>query len=243
MALYSNNNRGTRHKRSTLKRENNVSQANLTVYSARGASMPYTRYDTDDALRGGGAQLKTAPTFDQALTASEASARYVALPSNGSNLEWTVRPGEGGAGVTMRYTMPDSSNGMGLTGSLDVYVNGAKKTVPLTSYYSWQYFSSDHPADAPGGGRPLFRFDEVHWKMDTPLQPGDKIRIQKSNADNLEYGVDFIEIEPVPAAIARPANSVSVTDFGATPNDGQDDLSAFEDAAGRRFNRQNLVHS
>ncbi|MGG4107079.1 discoidin domain-containing protein [Paenibacillus lautus] len=215
-----------------VKRENNVSQANLTVYSSRGASMPYTRYDTDDALRGGGALLKSAPTFDQALTASEASGqRYVALPSNGSNLEWTVRPGEGGAGVTMRYTMPDSPDGMGLTGSLDVYVNGTKKkTVPLTSYYNWQYFSSDHPADAPGGGRPLFRFDEVHWKMDTPLQPGDHIRIQKSNADNLEYGVDFIEIEPVPAAIARPANSVSVTDFGATPNDGQDDLSAFEAA-------------
>ncbi|MCM3257177.1 discoidin domain-containing protein [Paenibacillus lautus] len=215
-----------------VKRENNVSHANLTVYSSRGASMPYTRYDTDDAIRGGGALLKSAPTFDQALTASEASGqRYVALPSSGSNLEWTVREGEGGAGITMRYTMPDSLDGMGLDGSLDVYVNGSKKkTVPLTSYYSWQYFSSDHPADAPGGGRPLFRFDEVHWKLDTPLQPGDKIRIQKSNADNLEYGVDFIEIEPVPAAIARPANSVSVTDFGAIPNDGQDDLTAFEAA-------------
>ena len=118
-----------------------------------------------------------------------------------------------------------------------------RKTVPLTSYYSWQYFSSDHPADAPGGGRPLFRFDEVHWKMDTPLQPGDKIRIQKSNADNLEYGVDFIEIEPVPAAIARPANSVSVTDFGATPNDGQDDLSAFEDAVQAAASTGKTLHS
>ena len=94
-----------------IKRENNVSHANLTVYSSRGASMPYTRYDTDDAVRGGGAMLRTAPTFDQALTASEASGqRYVALPSNGSNLEWTVREGEGGAGITMRYTMPDSFN-------------------------------------------------------------------------------------------------------------------------------------
>lgn len=215
-----------------IKRENNISHTNLTVYSSRGASMPYTRYDTDDAVRGGGALLKTAPTFDQTLTASEASGqRYVALPSNGSNLEWTVREGEGGTGITMRYTMPDSSDGMGLTGSLDVYVNGTKKkTVSLTSYYSWQYFSSDHPADAPGSGRPLFRFDEVHFKLDAPLQPGDKIRIQKSNADNLEYGVDFIEIEPVPTAIARPANSVSVTDFGAVPSDGQDDLPAFDAA-------------
>ena len=82
-----------------VKRENNVNHANLTVYSSRGASMPYTRYDTDDAIRGGGALLKSAPTFDQALTASEASGqRYVALPSSGSNLEWTVREGEGAPG-------------------------------------------------------------------------------------------------------------------------------------------------
>nr|5ZRU_A Chain A, Alpha-1,3-glucanase [Niallia circulans]5ZRU_C Chain C, Alpha-1,3-glucanase [Niallia circulans] len=209
-----------------------MSHMNLVVYAQRGASMPYTRYDTDDAARGGGATLQSAPNFDQALTASEASGqRYIALPSNGSYAQWTIRPGEGGDGVTMRFTMPDSANGMGLNGSLDVYVNGVKaKTVPLTSYYSWQYFSSDHPADTPAGGRPLFRFDEVHWKMDTPLQPGDTIRIQKSGADSLEYGVDFLEIEAVPAAIARPANSVSVTDFGAVANDGQDDLAAFEAA-------------
>lgn len=131
----------------------------------------------------------------------------------------------------MRFTMPDSADGMGLTGALDVYVNGTKaKTIPLTSYYAWQYFSGDQPGDAPSAGRPLFRFDEVHWKMDTPLQPGDTIRIQKNNGDSLEYGVDFLEIEPVPAAIARPANSVSVTDYGAVAGDGQDDLAAFNSA-------------
>ncbi|WP_338131103.1 right-handed parallel beta-helix repeat-containing protein [Cohnella rhizosphaerae] len=131
----------------------------------------------------------------------------------------------------MRFTMPDSGDGMGLNGSLDVYVNGTKvKTVSLSSYYNWQYFSGDMPADAPGGGRPLFRFDEVHWKLDTPLAPGDTIRIQKGNGDSLEYGVDFLEIEPVPAAVARPTNAVSVTDYGAVANDGQDDLAAFKSA-------------
>ncbi|MGO4344288.1 discoidin domain-containing protein [Paenibacillus sp. MCAF9] len=215
-----------------IKQANNTSSTSLVVYSARGASMPYNRYDTQDATQGGGATLQSAPTFDQALIASEASGQsYVSLPSNGSYLQWNVRQGEGGAGVTMRFTMPDSADGMGLSGSLDVYVNGVKaKTIPLTSYYNWQYFASDQPADTPSGGRPLFRFDEVHWKLDTALQPGDTIRIQKSNADNLEYGVDFLEIEQVPAAIARPANSVSVTDFGAVANDGLDDLAAFEAA-------------
>ncbi|WP_426251985.1 discoidin domain-containing protein [Paenibacillus pabuli] len=215
-----------------VKQTNNVVTTALNVYSARGASMPYTRYDTEDATRGGSATLKSAPTFDQVLTASEASGqKYIALPSNGSYAQWTVRQGEGGAGVTMRFTMPDSSDGMGLNGALDVYVNGSKaKTVSLTSYYNWQYFSSDQPGDAPSAGRPLFRFDEVHWKLDTPLKAGDTIRIQKNNGDNLEYGVDFLEIEPVQAVIPRPANSVSVTDFGAIANDGKDDLAAFEAA-------------
>ncbi|RRJ66917.1 glycosyl hydrolase [Paenibacillus oralis] len=213
------------------KRENNTSSANLAVYAQRGASMPYFRYDTDEAARGGGAVLMSAPNFDQALTASEASGqKYVALPSSGSYLEWKVKPGQGGDGVTIRFTMPDSSDGMGQNGSIDVYVNGAKvKAVPLTSYYNWQYFSGDQPGDTPGAGRPLFRFDEVHWKLDTPLEPGDTIRIQKGN-DNIEYGVDFIEIERVPDPIARPANAVSVTDYGAVADDGQDDLTAFKAA-------------
>ena len=199
-----------------------------------GAQVPYKRYDTEHATYGGGAQLKTAPTFIQSLTASEASGQaYIALPSNGSYAQWTVRATEGGAGVTMRFTMPDSANGMGLTGGLDVYVNGVRaQAVPLTSYYNYQYFNpgGGHPADTPAGGNPLFRFDEVHWKLSTALQPGDVIRIVKANGDNLEYGVDFLEIEPVPAALARPGNSVSVTDFGAIANDGNDDLAAFNAA-------------
>lgn len=214
------------------KQTNNTNTVNLVVYALRGASMPYSRYDTDDAVRGGAATLRTAPTFDQSLTASEASGqKYIALPSNGSYAEWTVRSGQGGAGVTMRFTMPDSADGMGLSGSLDVYVNGTKvRTVSLTSYYSWQYFSGDMPGDAPSAGRPLFRFDEVHWKLDTALKAGDTIRIQKNNGDAYEYGVDFLEIEPLPGAIARPANSVSVTEHGAVANDGQDDLAAFKAA-------------
>ncbi|WP_025704867.1 CARDB domain-containing protein, partial [Paenibacillus graminis] len=176
------------------KQANNVNTSNLVVYAQRGASVPYSRYDTDDAVRGGASALKSAPNFDQSQIASEASGqRYIALPSNGSYAQWTVRHGQGGAGVTMRFTMPDAADGMGLNGSLDAYVNGVKvKTISLTSYYSWQYFSGDQPGDAPSAGRPLFRFDEVHWKLDTPLQPGDTIRIQKNNGDSLEYGVDFL---------------------------------------------------
>ena len=135
--------------------------------------------------------------------------------------------------------MPDSSDGMGLNGSLDFFVNGRKvKTVQLSSYWSWQYFYGDHPTDTPGG-EPRFRFDEVHFKLDQELRPGDVLRIQKTNGDSIEYGVDFIEIEPVPDPIPKPANALSVVDFGAIPNDNIDDLPAFmvcvsaADAAGK----------
>lgn len=207
---------------------NNSYTVNMNVSSGgRGATVPYTRYESENAAIGGGAVLRSAPDFNYALTASEASnQQYIALPTNGSYVEWTI--GNGGAGVNMRFTMPDSSNGMGLNGSLDCYVNGVKiSTIALSSYWSWQYFTGDHPADAPNGGQAAFRFDEVHWKLNTALKTGDKLRIQKTNGDSLEYGVDFVEVEPVPTAISQPANSLSVTSYGATPNDSTDDLTAF----------------
>jgi hypothetical protein len=194
----------------------------------RGATMPYTRYESEDSTTGGGASLRQAIDFNYSNTASEASnQKYVALPSNGSYTEWTVN--QGGAGVNMRFTMPDSNDGMGLKGSLDVYVNGTKvKTVSLSSYWSWQYFNGDQPQDAPSAGtQAAFRFDELHFKLDTALKAGDKLKIQKTNGDNIEYGVDFVEVEPVPAAIQKPSNAYSVTEYGAVSNDDKDDLSAF----------------
>ncbi len=207
---------------------NNSYSTTITVGSGgRGATMPYARYESEEASIGGGAVLREAPDFNYALTASEASnQKYVALPTNGSFVEWTI--GQGGAGVNMRFTMPDSSNGMGLSGSLDCYVNGNKvSTIDLSSYWSWQYFTGDQPQDAPNGGQAAFRFDEVHWKLPAALKAGDKLRIQKTNGDSLEYGVDFVEVEPVPAAILQPSNSLSVTAYGATPDDDSDDLAAF----------------
>ena len=79
---------------------------------------------------------------------------------------------------------PDTSDGMGQKGSLDVYVNGNKvKTVDLNSYWMWQYFASGNPSDAPDGGVGCFAFDEVHFLLDEPLKEGDRIKIQSSGAN------------------------------------------------------------
>lgn len=100
-----------------------------------GAEVPYTRYDSLQANIGGGAQIASSKNFDRMNIASQASEQsYVRLPGKGAYAEWTMDTT--GDGVTMRFTMPDSSDGMGLKGSLDVYVNGQyKQTIDLTSYF------------------------------------------------------------------------------------------------------------
>ena len=203
-----------------------------------GATMPYTRYDSDEASLGGGASIVTSPNHLQDNIASQASKQcYVTLPNSGAYAEWTMK--STGRGVTMRFTLPDTSDGMGQNGSLDVYVNNNKvKTVNLTSYYMWQYFPGGNPSDTPGGA-PCFAFDETHFLLDSKLNVGDKIKIQSSGANGLVYGVDFLEVEEVGDPLGPPENSLSVVDYGANPNDDQDDYSAIHaciaaaDAAGK----------
>ena len=98
--------------------------------------------------------------------------------------------------------MKDSPNGMGENGSLDVYVNGNKdQTVKLTSYFMWQYFNLNdpYPKDVPGGDFRCFAFDEVHFKLNNKVKPGDVITVKNDDSRNMEYGLDFIEVENVPA--------------------------------------------
>jgi|GEM_PF-476877 len=185
--------------------------------TGQGAVMPYTRYRAADssATTGGGATLKSAPTFLKTNLAAQASGQaYVELSSNGSYVQWRSSQSNA-SGVTLRFTLPDSANGYGQNGSVDVYVNGAKvKTVNLTSYYAWQYFGGGgDPADSNNGGVPAFAFDEVHFVLPTALNSGDTIKIQSSGGPVV--GVDFIELETVPAQVAQPAGSVSVASYGA----------------------------
>jgi len=194
----------------------------------RGAQMPYQRYEAENATLGGGASLRQSPQFVQADIASEASnQKYVSLGSNGAYVTW--RATAAAQGFDLRFTMPDNTTGTGLTGSLGLYVNGTKvKNIDLSSYWAYQYFvtGGSDPIQTPQE-KTFMRFDEVHFKLDNPVNVGDTVRIQKDNGDALTYGVDFVELEPVPAAIALPANALSVTSYGAVADDNTDDFAAF----------------
>jgi len=193
----------------------------------RGAyQLPYTRYEADNATLSGGAVVQSSPQFVQTDIASEASdQKYVSLSANNASIEWTLTAAA--QGVDLRFTMPDDNTGNGLSGSLGLYVNGTKvRDIALSSYWAYQYFPAADPVQTPGG-KTFMRFDEVHFKLNNALNAGDKIMIKKDNGDALTYGVDFIELEPVPAALSQPANYLSVTDYGAVANDQNDDFAAF----------------
>ena len=90
-----------------------------------GATMPYTRYDTDKASLGGGASIVTSPDHDEYNIASQGSNQnYIKLPNSGAYAEWTMETT--GRGVTMRFTLPYTDDGMGQKGSLDAYINNQK---------------------------------------------------------------------------------------------------------------------
>ncbi|MCD6100125.1 MAG: right-handed parallel beta-helix repeat-containing protein [Candidatus Marinimicrobia bacterium] len=206
-----------------------------------GANLPYKRYEAEFGSWGLGAVLHKSKDFIQDSTASEASNQcYVGLLEKGSYLEWVIK--DSVDGVNIRFTLPDSPDGNGVNGLLGVYVNGEKVTdVVLTSYWAWQYFESSDPSNVPSR-RPRMRFDEVHFKLEKVLNPGDTLRFVKIGDDSYEYGIDFVELEKVPPEIPKPDDALSVTDFGATPDDGNDDWSGFCNCINTAGNRGKNVY-
>jgi hypothetical protein len=193
--------------------------------------MPYTRYEATSTSLGGGATL-LGPTFDQTKVQSEASDRICAsLSGANSSVSWTTT--QEGQGLVLRYSIPD-----GLSGTLGLYVNNTfVQNINVTTKWSWQYFAKpgqgdpNLPSNTPNpNATQRMRFDEVRVFLANPIPAGATVKLQKGG-DGITYMVDFIELEPIPQAVAfNSATMRSVTEFGAIPNDGQDDLSAFNSA-------------
>jgi Carbohydrate binding module (family 6)/Pectate lyase superfamily protein len=193
--------------------------------------MPYTRYEATSTSLGGGATL-LGPTFDQTKVQSEASDRICAsLSAANSSVSWTTT--QAGQGLVLRYSIPD-----GQSGTLGFYVNNTfVQSINVTTKWSWQYFAKpgqgdpNLPSNTPNpNATQRMRFDEVRVFLANSIPAGATVTLQKGS-DDITYMVDFIELEPIPQAVAfNPATMRSVTEFGAVPNDGRDDLSAFNGA-------------
>ncbi|MEU9997189.1 CARDB domain-containing protein [Streptomyces sp. NPDC050848] len=211
---------------------NNVFTRSLVV--GRGAAVPYTEYEAEDARYEG--TLLTADqkrTFGHTNFATESSGRQsVRLNSQGQYVEFTsTNPSNS---IVVRNSVPDSAAGGGAEATISLYADGVfVRKLTLSSKHSWLYGSTDDPeglTNRPGGdARRLF--DESHALLTQTYPVGTKFRLQRDAGDSAAfYIIDLIDLEQVAPPAAKPANCASIAEYGAVPNDGIDDTDALQRA-------------
>ncbi|MGW5742707.1 discoidin domain-containing protein [Amycolatopsis sp. NPDC003861] len=189
--------------------------------AARGASVPFLEQEAETAATNGSV---IGPNRAAGTLAGEASGRKaVTLSGQGQYVEFTLTAPANS--IDVRYSVPDSVNG-----TISLYVGGShSRDIALTSKWAW-YYGSYPFTNNPGDGHAHHFYDETRALLGTSYPAGTKIRLQVDAGDVTPVTVDLADFEQVGAAAARPANSVSVTDYGATANDAGDDAGAFDAA-------------
>ncbi|MFJ3535835.1 CARDB domain-containing protein [Streptomyces sp. NPDC090109] len=211
---------------------NNVFSRSLVV--GRGAAVPYTEYEAEDARYQG--TLLTADakrTFGHTNFATESSGRKsVRLNSTGEYVEFTST--NAANSIVVRNSIPDAPGGGGREATLSLYADGQfVRKLTLSSKHSWLYGTTDDPeglSNTPGtDARRLF--DESNALLSQSYPAGTKFRLQRDAGDTASYYViDLIDLEQVAPPTAQPAGCVSITQYGAVPNDGLDDTDAIQRA-------------
>jgi hypothetical protein len=165
---------------------------------------PYLRYEAEPGkCETTGTFLD--PTYDQRELQSEASNQLaVQLTEKNSFVQWTNE--NVADGLNIRFSLPDNSEGNGLTGNLVLYVNGDSiQAITLNSYWAWQYFlknGSKYPDNTPNTSTkfPRMRFDETHLKLATKIPENATFRLVKTDENDIPYTIDFVELEEIPEA-------------------------------------------
>ncbi|QKW46931.1 CARDB domain-containing protein [Streptomyces microflavus] len=209
---------------------NNVLARSIVV--GRGAAVPYTEYEAEDAAYQGTLLTSDAErTFGHTNFATESSGRKsVRLNSTGQYVEFTSTNASNS--IVVRNSIPDAAGGGGREATISLYANGQfVRKLDLSSKHSWLYGNTDSPeglTNTPGGdARRLF--DESHALLAQTYPAGTKFRLQRDSGDNASfYIIDLIDLEQVAAPSSQPSGCVSITTYGAVANDGIDDTAAIQ---------------
>jgi hypothetical protein len=177
--------------------------ATATVFAARGASMPFTTYDSESGVRGGGAVVGT----DESIKQTSKSKAYVKLASTGSYLQFSnvVKANR----LVVRYNIPSGSSR-----TLSLYVNGI--------HNQDIYLEAARCYDVDYSDRKYY-----HADVKINLAGGETVRLQKDSGDLASsYNIDMIILEVAPADLVKPVNFLSIADYGATGGDTSNDYTA-----------------
>ncbi len=204
----------------------NVSTNPVVVASAssRGATVPWTTYEAENMTNTG---TVLGPSYVGNDVMSESSGRQcVKLSVTNQYVQFVAQTNANA--MVVRYSVPDTANGVGTNYTLSLYQNGVfVGKLPMTSMYSWQYGSYSF-TNPPSSGSPRNFYDEVRTNG-LSINPGDVIKLQKDTNDTAAfYDIDLVDLEIVPPMIGQPNGSVSVISSGAFGDGSHDDTSAIQ---------------
>ncbi|MFJ6670304.1 glycosyl hydrolase family 28-related protein [Actinosynnema sp. NPDC091369] len=223
------------------------------LVAGRGADVAFVEQEAENAATTG---TVIGPDRTAYTLPSEASGRKAVRLAPGEHVEFTL-PAAANA-ITVRYSIPDAPTGGGITAPLDVTVNGGhRRTMTLTSQYSWLYnqypFTNDPNADllhpdwwitecacvpsrttpAPvvhKPFRPSHFYDEQRLKLGRTHRAGDRVRLTAPAGTNAEWTViDLLDTELVAAPHVNPV-AANVLLFGADPTGRRDSADALDRA-------------
>ncbi|MFI9771186.1 glycosyl hydrolase family 28-related protein [Streptomyces sp. NPDC052415] len=223
------------------------------LVAGRGAEVPFVEQEAENATTNG---RVIGPDRTPYTLPSEASGRTAVQLTPGEHVEF-VLPRAANA-LTVRYSIPDAPQGGGITAPLDVTVDGRhRKTMTLTSQYSWLYnqypFTNDPQADllhpdwwitecacVPADTtpapqitkpfRPTHFYDEQRLLLGRTHRAGERVRLTMPAGSRADWTViDLLDSELVaPPRAVR--DGIDVRAFGADPSGRRDAAPAIERA-------------
>jgi hypothetical protein len=223
-----------------------------SLVTGRGAAVAFSEQEAEKAATTGTIIGSSRAAY---TLPAEASGRSAVTLAAGQYVEFTL-PSAANA-ITVRYSIPDAPKGGGISSPLSVTVNGdARKTMSLTSQYSWLYnqypFSNDpsagllHPdwwitecgcvpaATTPAPVittpfRPNHFYDEQRLLLGKVYKAGDTVRLSVPAKGAVTTTIDLLDSELVgaPHIVKKAAN---VLLFGADPSGKRDSANAFDKA-------------
>jgi Pectate lyase superfamily protein/F5/8 type C domain len=203
----------------------------------RGAHVGFTEYSavgsqTNGTVIGSSYNLYTLPAEAVGRTA-------VTLDGTGKYVEFTLA--KAANAVDLRYSIPDSADGSGLTTPLHVFVNGEPgPDLTLTSKYTWFYGSypfTNNPADLHGH----HMYDDVRTMFGHTLPAGTRVRFEIADP-SIPVTIDVADFEQVALPAEQPEGSLSVLSFGADPTGQTDSTTAIQNAINAGSQQHRVVY-
>ncbi|HEX4087973.1 MAG TPA: discoidin domain-containing protein [Trebonia sp.] len=191
----------------------------------RGAQVPFTEYSAVKAQHSG---TVIGPSDNLYTLPAEAIGRTaVTLSRAGQYVQFTLaKPANS---VDLRYSIPDSAAGTGLSTPLKVYVNGqARPALTLSSAYDWFYGSYPFTNDpAALGGHHMY--DDVRTLLGRTLPAGTQVRFEVANP-SVPVTINVADFQQVAPPAPQPRGSISVLSYGADPTGQTDSTTAIQNA-------------